>query len=169
MALRLWRRCALFQPNPLHIGLLGVEMGECKFCGRHVAPATQMSVAHTSSMHILSTCNASGAQDTHIVSPYIANVPHRTHAACHQPTVCPPALLSTSSHARKPAEGRARLAEKALGALGVEADSKHSARTVPRRVESCSALGAAIGASIDAVPSGRPAKVGRTASSAGGL
>ena len=50
-----------------------------------------------------------------------------------------------------------------------KSDSKHSAHTVPRRVESCSAFGAANEASIDAVPSGRPAKVGRTASSAGGL
>ena len=48
-------------------------------------------------------------------------------------------------------------------------DSHGSTHTVPRRVECCSTLEAAIGASNDAVPRGRPAKVGRTASSEGGF
>ena len=104
------------------------------------------------------------------MSPDMANVPHRHHAACSHPTVCPPALRPATSKVVKPADGRAQLAEKALGAVGVEVIySNHSGRAVRRRVVSGCCSGAAEEASCEAAPSGRPAHVGHTASSAGSL
>ena len=54
-----------------HIGFLTPKPLSLFICGHHVAPLTQTSVVHASSIHILSTCDVPDAQSTRVVSPDI--------------------------------------------------------------------------------------------------
>jgi hypothetical protein len=54
-----------------------------------------------------------------VVSPDIANAPHRHHMRHRHPTVCPPPRRAATSSDQNPAEGHAQLAQKELIALGL--------------------------------------------------
>ena len=82
-----------------------------------MAPVMLLNAPHASSIHILSTCNVPDSQDTRVVSPDIANAPHRRHTRHRHPTVSPPARRAATSSDKKPADNHAQLAEKELIAL----------------------------------------------------
>jgi len=79
-----------------------------------VAPATQTSVVHTSSIHVLSTCDVPDAQSARAVSPDTAYARHPHQAAWRHPTALPPSLRSATCNAKKSAGGHAQIAENEL-------------------------------------------------------